>query len=84
MARRVRDASLESRAARAKLTARGKPYYRSIGPGLHLGYRKGDEARKWVARLYVGAGAYTVETMADADDLADADGVTVLTFFQAQ
>jgi integrase len=84
MARKVREASLETRTARAKLRPRGKPYYRSIGPGLHLGYRKGDEARKWVARLYAGDGAYRVETIADADDIVDADGVSVLTFFQAQ
>jgi integrase len=84
MARRVRDASLESRTARAKLATRGKPYYRSIGPGLHVGYRKGDEARKWVARIYIGSGAYKVEVIGNADDAADADGADVLTFFQAQ
>lgn len=84
MARRVRDFELESRTARAKLKARGKPYYRSIGPGLHLGYRKGDEARRWVARLYIGAGKYAVEVIGDADDVADADGKRVLDFWQAQ
>ena len=44
MARRVRDSDLETRAARGKLKARGKPYYRAIGEGLHLGYRKGDKS----------------------------------------
>jgi hypothetical protein len=37
MARRVRDVTLDSRAARAALKVRGKPYYRGIGPGLHIG-----------------------------------------------
>jgi hypothetical protein len=35
MARTVRDMSLETRAARARL----KPYYRLIDQGCHLGYR---------------------------------------------
>jgi integrase len=84
MAKRVRDAVLESRAAREKLSARGKPYYKSIAPGLHVGYRKGKTGGRWVARHYIGEQDYVVETIADADDRADADGVRVLTFWQAQ
>jgi len=84
MAKRVRDASLESRAARSKLKPRGKPYYKSIGEGLHIGYRKGERDGKWVARRYVGNQQYIVETIARADDIDDANGDTVLTFWQAQ
>ena len=84
MARTVRDASLETRTARARLQASGKPYYRAIDPGLHLGYRKGKAGGKWVMRWYVGDGDYQVETLATADDSADADGVAVLDFRQAQ
>ena len=40
MARSVRDSTLDSRTARSRLKARRKPYYRLLGPGLHLGYRK--------------------------------------------
>ncbi|MGI8854096.1 MAG: tyrosine-type recombinase/integrase [Methyloceanibacter sp.] len=84
MAKRVRDSDLENRAARSKLKARGKPYYKVIGPGLHVGYRKGQRAGMWVVRRYAGAASYKVETIAEADDYADADGVRVLTFWQAQ
>ena len=84
MARRVRDSGLETRAARAKLKARGKPYYKSIGDGLHLGYRKGSTVGKWVVRRYVGDQDYKVETIATADDVEDADGNKVLNFWQAQ
>jgi len=35
-------------------------------------------------RRYIGDERYSVETIGVADDLADADGVAVLTFFQAQ
>jgi integrase len=84
MAKRVRDADLETRAARTKLKVSGKPYYKVIGLGLHVGYRKGKRAGMWVVRRYTGTGTYVVETIAEADDFADADGGRVLTFWQAQ
>ena len=84
MAKRVRDADLENRSSRSKLKVRGKPYYKVIGPGLHVGYRKGKRAGMWVVRRYAGASSYVVETIAQADDYADADGDRVLTYWQAQ
>ena len=85
MARTIRDTNLETRTARSRLKARGKPYYRSIEPGLHLGYRKSlSGAGKWIARHYIGDQAYVVEAIATADDYSDADGVAVLNYRQAQ
>jgi integrase len=84
MARRVRDSSLETRTARAKLKVQGKPYYKVIGSGLHIGYRKGKRVGKWVVRRYLEDGQYAVETIATADDYEDADGVEVLDYWQAQ
>jgi integrase len=84
MARRIRESILDSRDARLKLAVRGKPYWRSIGSGLHVGYRKGKHARRWVARIYVGSGQYVVESIGHGDDFADADGVNTLNFWQAQ
>src|SRR5690242_13124803 len=84
LARTVRDAALESRTARARLKPSGKPYYRSIDPGLHLGYRKGIAGGKWVMRWYIGEGDYRLETIGVVDDTADADGVAVFDFKQAQ
>jgi integrase len=85
VARTVRDANLETRTARGRLKARGKPYYRAIEPGLHLGYRRPlVGAGKWVARHYIGGEAYQVETLATADDYSDADGVAILSYRQAQ
>ncbi len=92
MARSIRDSNLETRTARGRLAARGKPYWRLIEPGLHLGYRK-PRGRKgkpaaggaWVVRVYVGGPqAYKTESFATADDYSDADGVVVLDFRQAQ
>ena len=84
-ARTIRDTNLETRTARSRLKARGKPYYRSIEPGLHLGYRKSlSGAGKWIARHYIGDQAYVVEAIATADDYSDADGVAVLNYREAQ
>jgi integrase len=97
MARRVRDRELDTREARGKLKPRGKPYWRAIDPGLHIGYRKPrNGAGKWVVRLYAGDQAYVVETIATADDFSDATfhdrdlpavqvkSTDVLSFYQAQ
>src|SRR4051812_46214038 len=85
LARKIRDAILDTRTARSRLKAQGKPYFRSLEPGLHIGYRRARSGPgKWVARHYVGDQAYEVETLAIADDYSDADGVAVLSFYQAQ
>lgn len=85
MARTLRDSTLDSRTARLRLSISGKPYYRSLEKGLHLGYRRGKTAGRWVARYYVGDQTYRVETLGTADDFSDdADGIAVLNFAQAQ
>ena len=91
MARRTPDARLESRESRSRLASRGKPHYRLLEPGLHIGYRrlKGRKGRPavagtWVARHYVGGQSYVVEKIGTADDFSDADGTIILSFAQAQ
>jgi len=85
MARKVKDKALDSREQRLKQRPRGKPYYRALEEGLHLGYRRlKSGAGKWVVRFYDGNQAYIVETIALADDLSDANDVSVLSFDQAQ
>jgi len=66
-----------------RLKPQGKPYWKALDPSLHIGYRKGLRGGKWVVRRYVD-GHYRVETIGTADDKADADGVAVLDFAQAQ
>src|SRR5262245_12697929 len=79
--------NLETRDARKKLKPRARPYYRRIGKGIHLGYRKGKRERQWVVRRSTGdvKSPYTVTTMAGADDLeiGHADGVRILDYWQA-
>lgn len=85
MARTLRDSKLETRAARERLEPRGKPYWRELEPGCHLGYRRlRGKPGRWCARHYAGQQTYQVETIATADDFSDADGVAILSYRQAQ
>jgi integrase len=86
MARTVRDARLETRTARLKkLAARGKPYWREIEAGCHLGYRRlRGKAGTWVVRFYAGQQTYQTRRLAAADDYSDPDGLAVLSYHQAQ
>ena len=83
----LRDSRLDTREARAKLKPRGKPYWRLIEGGLHLGYRRlKGRPGTWVVRRYVGEQSYAIETLKGvvADDFGDADGITIMNFAQAQ
>ena len=87
MPRTVREAKLETRSSRLKLSPRSEPYWRAIHEGAHLGYYRGSRSGKWVARFRP-AGAlskgYLKRTLAQADDYAEADGERFLDFRQAQ
>jgi integrase len=85
MTRTVRDTNLETRAARLRLTPRGKPYWRILETGLHLGYRRTKEGGgSWVARRFIGEGRYLETKVGTADDLQDADSVALRSLGQAQ
>jgi len=87
IARKVRDSQIENRTARSRLAGRRKPYYRLMQEGLHIGYRKPKSggAGRWIVRVYKGNEDYEVQALEGfADDYADADGVQILNFGQAQ
>ncbi|TIU99945.1 MAG: site-specific integrase [Mesorhizobium sp.] len=83
MARTVRDARLDTRAARIALPMHDKPHWRMIEEGFHVGYRKGPRGGKWQARIFVD-GKYVEKAIGIADDTADADGDIVLSWSHAQ
>ncbi|WP_439370820.1 tyrosine-type recombinase/integrase [Bradyrhizobium sp. DASA03120] len=85
MARKVRHSALESRSARLKLPVRRKPYPGpSLARGVSLLYRRNRTNGTWVVKASDGHGAYWTKRIADADDFAETDGKSVLSFFQAQ
>lgn len=88
MARTVRDAKLETRAARLRLppNPNREPYWKSLGQGEALGYYRGagSVAGSWMARWRPPGGTYKKQKLGQADDVREADGLRVLSFGQAQ
>lgn len=86
MGRIVDNTDLRDREQRLKLAIRKKPYWMALKEGEHLGYYRGRRVRKWVARFRQTGGPYHYQeaTIAEADDHADADGIKILSFKQAQ
>lgn len=83
MPRLVHDVRLETRNARAALRSRKAPYFRSLEPGLSLGYRKGKTGGMWIARRNLSEKRYATETLGIADDRTDRDGTTILSYADA-
>jgi integrase len=83
--RTLRDSKLDTAAARLRLPVSGKPHWRLLDPGLHLGYRRlKGRSGTWVRRRYLGGEKYDTESIGTADDYGHADGQTILDFKQAQ
>lgn len=88
MARAVRNGKIETPSARLRLPPRKAPYWASLGPGRKIGYRRPAKggAGAWVARFREEgkASSWREKGIGTADDYQDADGVTALSFLQAQ
>lgn len=68
MARLRREARLESRDARLKLTPRREPYWRRLESSVALGYRRlADTSGTWIVRRYVDS-KYRHDRLGSADD----------------
>jgi integrase len=67
-----------------KLAVARKPVFIRIGPGLSLGYRRNQVAGTWVLRVADGKGGAITRAIGTADDFTEADGTTVLDYWQAQ
>ena len=83
MPRRTREAKLETRSARLRLPVAKKPVFVKIGRGVGLGYRRNMTSGTWVIRVTRG-GKDWAKAIGTADDFDQADGITVLDFWQAQ
>jgi integrase len=85
MPRSARNIKLETRSARAKLSARRAPYFVKVAKGLRLGYyRSRSSAGTWIGRRYLGTHQYETTAIGIADDTTAADNVAVFDFWQAQ
>lgn len=85
MARTVQDKKLDTRTARRGLKAQREPHWKAIGQGFHIGYRKlKSEGGTWTARFRPEGKNYKYISLGKADDIQDADGMSILDFWQAQ
>lgn len=85
MPRHARHYGLERRLVRLKLPVARKPLFAKIGPGLSLGYRRNaSPAGTWVARVADGKSGHWTKAIGTADDVEDANGGSILNFWQAQ
>jgi integrase len=86
MAGAVQHAKIETRTARARLRHGRQPHWQAVIPGrAHLGYqrREGKSEGRWLLRRYVD-GRYMTAPRGRADDVATADGQSVLSYEQAR
>jgi integrase len=84
MPRAIRNPRLNTRSSREKLPLRREPYWAVISEGCALGYRRGTNGGTWVARFRDDAGRQRYEALGPADDVRDADELSVFSFTQAQ
>lgn len=85
MARTVRNAKLDTRSARSRLTIRREPYWVVVSKGCAVGYRKAASGGSWIARYRDDAGKQHYNALGAADDALDADGGGLsLTYADAQ
>jgi len=82
MGRKLKELPIRTKSDRARLDH--GTFYRALSGELHLGYKKGLRAGKWVLRSYDQKGGYTQRIIGFADDVLTADGVGVLSYAQAE
>jgi integrase len=83
MPRNVRNA-LEKRSHRLRLPLT-KRVFGQLETGLALGYRRTSaQYGIWSVRMALASGGYRLETLGTADDYAEANGQTILSFAEAQ
>jgi hypothetical protein len=83
MARQIRSAHLENRTNRLALAVRKKPYTARIGFGIRLAYRRNQSGGVWSVLKSDGVGGSWLQRFALADDHEDANGTTILSYWEA-
>lgn len=85
MKKPARRSKIDTPTARSNLPISKKPQWKSLSPGVFIGYRKGRSERRWVARLYDKAQqSYTVEAVGYADDPDASPDHATMTYAQAR
>lgn len=84
MAQKVRDSRLEKRSNRLKVKL-GERHFKILDTGVALCYRRTSASYgTWSVRLVLANGRYRLSALGTADDHAEANGQTILSFGEAQ
>jgi integrase len=83
MPRKLRSSILETRTARLKLPRRRKPFWVAVSSGISLGFRRNAGPGSWSVRAADGKGGNWIKSLGYADDHEDANGSTIMTFWEA-
>jgi len=81
---RTKAASIGIKKNRLALPLSKKPVFESLGDGVSVGYRRNLGTGTWIARRADGMGGSNQQVIGQADDFADADGSSILSWAQAQ
>ena len=79
-----RKFNLQTRNSRRSIPVGPKLHVSPLIERLAVGYRKGVRGGSWFARRHEVGTKYSFEPLGTADDVADADGIEVLTYDQAK
>ena len=76
--------AIETKTARSRLPVSKVPVFVRLGQGVSIGYRRNvGGAGVWIVRLADGKRGNIKKRLALADDLAPADGRTIMSYQQA-
>jgi integrase len=84
MPRTVRNPKIDTRTARLRLPQRREPYWTVLSEGCALGYRRGARGGTWIGKFRAESGQRCIAALGAADDALDPDGLSALSFAQAQ
>jgi integrase len=84
MAHKIRNGVIETRTSRLKLPVARKPVFARIARGISVGYRRNQVGGTWVLKVADGKGGAKTQAIGMADDHDDANGTTILDYWQAQ
>jgi integrase len=75
--------NIETKTARLRLAASRQPYFVRLGNGISIGYRRNVGPGAWLVKIADGHGSRSLKNIAIADDDAQADGRSIMSYAQA-
>jgi integrase len=75
--------NIETKTSRQRLVIARQPYFVRLGNGTSIGYRRNVGPGAWLVKIADGHGSRRLKNIAIADDDAQADGKSIMSYLQA-